>query len=205
MDTAIGLNGKLTLTPEEIQLVASQFARGSPRYEVAKVLQKHNRTRFPEELSLRTLANHLRKYDPTSTEFAKKHSALIQLHRDAITEALGEAYAQVWEDFRERVYLRLGKVYTHIAEIDGHIESLEDEQREIRSRKSQSKMMDQIEGWHKQYIDIDKQLLRWYERREKQEKMLFATFFGLREFEAKIGNHASENLRVAELCDVPEI
>ena len=193
MNAPAHINGKpLQLSVEEIDLVASLFARGTPRSDVVRELTHQYPDRFPAEtVDTDKLSNHLRKYDPRSNGFSQKYHHIIAFHENAIRKAMGDHYESLWAEIREDVFARVQQLRVHIGDIDGHIDMLQRELMDLLRRKNAQKEINQYEMYHRQWVDMDKQMARWYELRGKEEERLYKMFFGLRELEGKMLNQTA--------------
>ena len=193
MNAPAHLNGKpLQLSVEEIDFVASLFARGTPRSDVVRSLTHQYPDRFPAEtIDTYKLSNHLRKYDPRSNGFSQKYEHLIALHTAEIRKSMGEHYEHLWKELRDDVYAQVRKLRSSIGDIDSHIAMLEQETMDLLRVKKAEKDKKQYEVYHAQLIDIDKQVQKWHEIRGKTEERLFRMFFALRELEGKMLNQTA--------------
>lgn len=190
MNAPAHLNGKpLQLSVDEIDFVASLFARGTPRSDVVRELTYKYPDRFPAEtVDPDKLSNHLRKYDPRSNGFSQKYHHIIAFHENALRKAMGDDYESLWEILREDVFARVKKLRVSIGDIDGNIEMLERESMELLRLKNGQKDIVQYQMYHSQWLDMDKQMQKWHEIRGKEEERLFRMFFALRELEGKMLN-----------------
>ena len=200
MNAPAHLNGKpLQLTVNEINFVASLFARGTPRGDVVRELTHQYPDRFPAEtVDSDQLSNHLRKYDPRSNGFSHKYHHIIALHENAIRKAMGDDYEHLWAEIREDVFGRVKQLRVSIGDIDGHIEMLQREAMDLLRRKNAEKEIRQYEMYHAQYIDLDKQMQKWHEVRGKEEERLFRMFFALQELEGKMLNQTASVMEAVD-------
>ena len=183
------LNGKpLQLTVDEIEFVASLFARGNPRKDVVKSLIREFPERYPDDaVELRNkLSDHLRKYDPSSKGFAEKYHLMITYHQQEIQDAMGALYKEQYESLRDNILLRVDRQAESLSGIDRKIEMLDELWLKCSLSVERQKNMDWVQCEHNRLIEIDKQMQKWHEIRRKEEEHLAKLFFALKEFEMKM-------------------